>query len=172
VNRTTWIDRSFPHDFPLGSLPNVLERLRGTPSRLEELIGKIPAELLTRHTEGKWSIQEHVGHLGYLEELHDGRIDDFLNRAQVLRAADMTNEKTTKANHNGRPIGELLIAFRSGREQFVRRIERLDETTLSFPSVHPRLKHPMRVADVAFFVAEHDDHHLTSIRELWQLFRS
>jgi predicted short-subunit dehydrogenase-like oxidoreductase (DUF2520 family) len=27
-------------------------------------------------------------------------------------------------------------------------------------SLHPRLKRPMRLIDLCFFVAEHDDHHL------------
>ena len=31
---------------------------------------------------------------------------------------------------------------------------------------HPRLGTPMRVVDLAYFVAEHDDHHLARLREL------
>jgi hypothetical protein len=33
-------------------------------------------------------------------------------------------------------------------------------------AVHPRLQMPMRLVDWAYFVAEHDDHHLARIREL------
>jgi hypothetical protein len=32
--------------------------------------------------------------------------------------------------------------------------------------VHPRLGTPMRLVDMMFFVAEHDDHHLATITEL------
>jgi hypothetical protein len=31
---------------------------------------------------------------------------------------------------------------------------------------HPRLGTPMRLIDLAYFVAEHDDHHLARLREL------
>ena len=37
---------------------------------------------------------------------------------------------------------------------------------------HPRLKKEMRVLDLAFFIAEHDDHHLARISELIRRFQS
>jgi len=33
-------------------------------------------------------------------------------------------------------------------------------------ALHPRLQQPMRVLDMAFFTAEHDDHHLARMTEL------
>ncbi len=33
-------------------------------------------------------------------------------------------------------------------------------------ALHPRLNQPMRVIDLAQFVAEHDDHHIQTINEL------
>jgi hypothetical protein len=36
--------------------------------------------------------------------------------------------------------------------------------------VHPRLQQPMRVVDMAFFVAEHDDHHLARMTQLARMF--
>jgi hypothetical protein len=38
--------------------------------------------------------------------------------------------------------------------------------------LHPRLNQPMRVVDLLFFVAEHDDYHLARISELIREFRS
>ena len=37
---------------------------------------------------------------------------------------------------------------------------------LARTSLHPRLRQPMSVVDLCFFVAEHDDHHLRTIDEL------
>jgi len=37
---------------------------------------------------------------------------------------------------------------------------------LMYSSLHPRLKTPMRIVDLAYFVAEHDDHHIAAIREI------
>jgi len=166
MKRTPWTERKFEFDLPVGVLPNILERLIGTPARLEELIRSLPPDILTVRVDGKWSIQEHAGHLWDLEELHEGRIDDYLRRTGVLRAADMKNEKTFKANHNLSSIRTILSSFRTTRERFVKRIGSLDDTTMAFAAVHPRLKQRMRPVDLSYFVAEHDDHHLTSIREL------
>jgi hypothetical protein len=44
--------------------------------------------------------------------------------------------------------------------------EQLPDAQLHATSLHPRLQQPMTVTDHAFFVAEHDDHHLARISEL------
>ncbi len=33
--QTKWIERHFNFDFPVGMMPVIIERLRGTPSRIE-----------------------------------------------------------------------------------------------------------------------------------------
>ena len=37
---------------------------------------------------------------------------------------------------------------------------------------HPRFEKPMRVCDMISFQAEHDEHHLSMIKELLKLYRS
>jgi len=114
----------------------------------------------------KWSIKENIGHLLDLEELHEGRIDDFIGRKEVLRAADMSNARTYAASHNNTSTQELLKQFGIRRALFVKRLRELDDETQQYKSLHPRLREMMRPVDMAFFTAEHDDHHLASIREI------
>lgn len=166
MQRAKWTDRTFTFDFPEGWLADILERLRGTEIRIVYMINSIPEKDCEFKPEGKWSIKEHIGHLTDLEDLHEGRIDDFLERKEVLRAADMRNIKTKEAKHNSKSLEELLSDFFMKRKQFVERLELLDDATHSFRSMHPRLQTPMRPVDVAFFTAEHDDHHLADIREI------
>jgi len=163
---SNWIERKFNFDFPVTIFPSILERLRGTPARLEEMIGSLSPSILTTQIDNGWSIQENVGHLWDLESLHEGRLDDFVSNAKVLRAADMQNRRTKEANHNRKPIQSLLSSFRSARLIFVTRLEELDEKTISRTAIHPRLNKPMRIIDIAFFTAEHDDHHLATITGL------
>jgi len=165
-----WTDRHFAFDLPEELLPVVVERLRGTPARIEDKVRGLSPALLTRRDGDAWSIQEHIGHLLDLDGLHAGRLDDFLAGAEVLRAADMTNRKTHEAGHNDRPIADLLQDFRRERERFVARLDGWDENLVSLTSLHPRLNQPMRVIDMAFFTAEHDDHHLarmTGLKRAW-----
>ena len=166
MNRTKWVERQFDFNLPVGVFPCVLERLRGTPARVEELARSLPPETLTERRGGKWSAQEHVGHLYDLDELHEGRLEDYARGLEVLRAADMTNRKTEEAAHNSARLEDLLALFRAARESFVRRLEALTEEEVGRSALHTRLGKQMRVIDLALFVAEHDDHHLASIREL------
>jgi len=54
VERTEWIKRQFTFGLPLGMYPNVVERVRGTPARLEDLTRALRPETLTRRDGDKW----------------------------------------------------------------------------------------------------------------------
>jgi hypothetical protein len=170
VERTEWIKRQFAFELPLWMYPNVVERVRGTPARLEELTWSLPQELLTRREGDKWSIQEQAGHLLDLEPLGMRRLDDFEAGRETLTAADMENRKTHDANHNAETIENILGKFRKERMEFVRRLDACDEAFAQRTAMHPRLQVKIRVLDLAFFIAEHDDHHLARISELRRLF--
>lgn len=161
-----WFERSFSFDFPVEKHPDVLERLRGTPARVEELTRNIPVEILTRQQGETWSIQENAGHLEDLEPLWMGRIDDMLARAEVMREADLTNAKTFAAKHNARALDDVTAAFRELRTQLVQRLESLGVSEMDLASFHPRTRIRMRIVDLCVFVADHDDYHLARIAEL------
>lgn len=166
VKQTKWTERQFDFNFPIGVFPCILERLRGTPARLEDLTSALPVKILTIRVQGSWSIQENVGHLLDLEELGERRLLDYRSRAAVLTSADMENRKTSKADHNSNSMKDLLRQFRNTRHAFVDKLEQLDEEEVARSSLHPRLNKQMRVFDWAYFMAEHDDHHVTRIHEL------
>jgi hypothetical protein len=166
MERTKWTDRKFTFDFPEGWIFNILERLSGTPARIRSMIAGLSEEVTCFQPDGKWSIKEHIGHLNDLEALHEGRLEDFKAGKDILRAADMANIQTNAAHHNERTIDELLEKFTSSRVQFVDHLKNLKDTIQYRQSLHPRLQVMMRPVDMAYFTAEHDDHHLASIREL------
>jgi uncharacterized damage-inducible protein DinB len=164
--RRVWFDRRFELGFPVEAFPDVVERVRGTPIRLEERVRGLEPAVLTNRSGDKWSIQEHVGHLLDLEELWSGRLDELMAGDGQLRAADLENRKTYEANHNDNSIEKLLAGFRVVRMEIVERLEALSEDELRREALHPRLEQPMTVVDLFFFVAEHDDHHLACITEI------
>jgi len=160
-----WFERKFDFTFPAEQHPNLCARLRGTPARLEEIVRGAGRDVLVRkpNVKEKWSAQEHAGHLLDLETLWMARLGDYLAEAPQLTAADLSNRKTFDAQHNQRPIGEILAEFRFARARLVSRAEKTDLATLARALPHPRLKTPMRLVDHLYFVAEHDDHHLAHI---------
>jgi uncharacterized damage-inducible protein DinB len=163
-----WFERSFEFPFPVEHFSNVAIRLRGTPPRLEEMLRNVSREALVRKPGDKWSAQEHAGHLLDLEPLWTARVRDYASGATVLTAADLRNQKTDQANHNARPIGDILREFRSARSSLLACAETIDPPLFSRSIAHPRLQKPMRLVDHLYFVAEHDDHHLARIWELVQ----
>jgi len=166
IDRTEWIKRQFSFELPLGMYGNVVERVRGTPARLEDLTRGLSREILTRRDGDKWSIQEQAGHLLDLEPLGMERLDDFEAGRDPLTAADMANSKTYEADHNANTIENILSDFRATRMDFARRLDAYDEEFVQLTAIHPRLQVRIRIIDLVFFIAEHDDHHLARISEL------
>ena len=170
VDRLEWFKRQFSFELPVWMYPNIVERLRGTPARLEDLTRSLPREILTGREDDKWSIQEQAGHLLDLEPLGMNRLDDYEAGRETLHPADLQNRRTHEANHNANTIENILSAFRTERMEFVRRLDEYDEAFIQRTALHPRLNMKVRVLDLAFFIAEHDDHHLVRISELIRLF--
>src|SRR4051794_13597648 len=92
-----WFERKFDFSFPVELYRNLCVRLMGTPARLEELLSGASHKTLTMKPDGKWSIQEHAGHLADMEPLWMARVSDFMNGGGTLTAADLTNRRTHQA---------------------------------------------------------------------------
>jgi len=161
-----WFERKFDFTFPVEQLPNLVVRLQGTPARLEEMLRAVSLDVLRAKPEGRWSVQEHAGHLLDLESLWQARVDDFLADKDTLTAADLTNRKTHEAGHNTRALPEILTEFRAARGFLLNCVDNLPPAAFTRTIQHPRLQQPMRLVDHLYFAAEHDDHHLARIREM------
>lgn len=164
-----WYERKFDFSFPLELYPDLCVRLRGSPARLEEMVREGAAGQMARAAEGKWSAQEHAGHLVELEPLWKARVEDFVSGRDQLSVADLSNRSTFEARYNERAIDSILANFRAARRAMVDRVEGIDKAQFGRKLLHPRLKVPMRLIDHLFFVAEHDDHHLAII---WEMIRA
>ncbi len=161
-----WFERKFEFTFPVELYPNLCMRLRGTPARLEELVRSVSHQTLTRKADEKWSMQEHAGHLLDLELLWRARLENFVSGSAELTAADLSNRRTSEANHNASEALQILEQFRLHRMALLERLEQIGPDILSRTLLHPRLQQPMRLVDHLAFVAEHDDHHLVRMWEL------
>src|SRR5688572_9965604 len=139
-----WGDRTFQFTFPVAVYPEMIERLRGTPARLEDRVRSIPPADLTRRDGERWSIQENAGHLLDLESLVSQRVDEYLSGAKTLHAADMSNRKTHEASHNEVSMASILDGFRRQRMQLVNRLDNLEPQRFAVVAHHPRLNVPMR----------------------------
>ena len=165
-NVLPWLEYRWNFDFPVGMFRAIVERLRGTPARLEEIVRDASGDRLIHRAGESWSAQEHVGHLVSVEVLWHRRLEEYLLGTLRLTAADMENRATKEAAYNGRPLTSILAEFRTGRGATVGILDGLDLEAASRTAHHPRLNRPMRLVDLCLFAAEHDDHHLALIHEL------
>lgn len=162
MEQTKWFERKFLPIEDNGLLPNIIERLAGTPARLNYKIDHMNMARILDPSAG-WSIKKEIGHLIDLEPLWLDRAKEIVANTPVLKTADLTNRKTEEADHDERDTLSLINEFTEERKKLVDLLKSLPDTALNFTSKHPRLGTPMRMIDLAYFVAEHDDHHLVKI---------
>jgi uncharacterized damage-inducible protein DinB len=166
MQRTHWFERQFSPIEDNGLLPTILERLEGTPARLRAMLAN--AEPTAGSVPTGWSPAKEIGHLADLEPLWLQRVQDLLDGRADLTAADLTNRATHEADHDAWPLTQLVDRFELARRSLIVAMRGLADTDLERSARHPRLGTPMRIVDLAYFVAEHDDHHLARLRSLLQ----
>lgn len=166
---TPWFTRKFIRIEDNGLFAGILERLAGTPLRLAHKLQGLTPAILTQKLGDKWSVQEETGHLLDLESLWHQRFEDFQEGKAVLSEADLSNRRTFEAGHNERPIREILTKFTEARTQLMKLLAQFTAVELQQTALHPRMRTPMRPIDLAYFVAEHDDHHLATISKHLQI---
>lgn len=166
MEQVKWFERKFDFNYSQNIFPAIIERLAGTPIRLQAKVLELEKAVLEAKPDGKWSIKEHVGHLLDLEPLWQGRLDDILHQEKYLRPADLSNSQTDEALHNSHSIADLVDRFAQARITTIAALKSLQDTDVFRSALHPRLHQPMRTMDLFLFVAEHDDHHLVGMTEL------
>jgi uncharacterized damage-inducible protein DinB len=167
MKKTPWFERKFPPIEDNGRFPTILERLEGTPARLARKMKHLKGDLSLSQA-GQWSIKKEIGHLIDLEPLWLIRAKQILRGERNLLAADLTNRQTHQADHDAQSVATLIKQFGKERQKLLKVLKNIQQEDLEKSAIHPRLGTPMRLVDLVFFVAEHDDHHLAQITYLAQ----
>lgn len=166
MKQISWFDIKFTFDHNQNLFPSILERLSGTPIRLEEKLSEVALETLTVSLDHSWSIKEHIGHLIDLEPLWQLRLEDIISGISEVGYVDLSNEKTDLADHNNTPVEQLLSEFRKILRETLVMLHTIHEEPVFKAALHPRLKTPLSPMDLFLFVAEHDAPHLARITTL------
>jgi uncharacterized damage-inducible protein DinB len=159
-------------DTPVSTYVEQIMKLKSTPRILEELITGIPDKILSKKPKTGWSIKETAGHLLSADNMFIDGLDDYENRLEELRQADMTNQETEEMDYNTLDMGEMFKKFKKRRNVYIGRLAKHQPEFFRITAWHPRLEKPMRICDMLFFQAEHDEHHLNRIRELKTIFNA
>lgn len=84
MTKMKWFDKKFQFELSQDGYYRILKKLSENPDKISKLVSSLPEDVLIRKIDNRWSIKENVGHLIDLEELHDGRIDDFIEGKEKL----------------------------------------------------------------------------------------
>lgn len=162
MKKLEWFERQFEFGLPVGMLPFYIERLKGTISRIEAKVIGVPEDILSHKLDGKWSAKQNIGHLAEVDEIANRRINEMIAGIPVLSPAVFEPGK----DYNHQTVHEVLAYFLRNRTKNIDRYNELTLEELGKSSLHPRLKAMMTPVDLAWFDAEHDDHHLVRINEI------
>jgi hypothetical protein len=164
--RIAWFDRKFTFGLPPEMLPLLLERLEGTAVRIIHKVKGVNEKILSEKYDGKWSVKQNIGHLAEVDQVNNRRIDEILQGAEIFSPAVFEPQ-----DYNPWPINEVLNFFEKTRQSNIRKYAALKPEEKLRASIHPRLKVKMSPVDLAYFDAEHDDHHLLKISDIINQYR-
>jgi len=162
MKRLEWFERKFTFGLPAGMLPFYIERLQGTISRIESKVRGVSDEALSQKLDNKWSVKQNIGHLAEVDEIAIKRIGEMIQGVSPMSPAVFE----PRGDYNQQTVEEVIDIFRKARQANVNRYSELTADELERSSLHPRLKVNMTPVDLAWFDAEHDDHHLVRISEI------
>jgi hypothetical protein len=156
-----WFERSFTFGLPKAMLPFYVERLEGAIYRIEHKVKGVSEKVLSEKYNDKWSVKQNIGHLAEVDLVSNKRIDEMIKGVNVLSPAVFEPQ-----DYNPWPIEKVVAFFRESRLENVDKYRRLKDQDLSTGAQHPRLKVVLTPTDLAWFDAEHDDHHLLKISDI------
>lgn len=161
-----WFERKFDFDFGMEKLPELLERMEKSVLKFREITQDKSEEQLNYKLVGKWSIKEHIGHLWILESLWQKRFLEIKDNKTEMSPADLNNTATDNAFFNQYDIEKILTDFQQERQHTIQLLKNFKGEDFQHSLYHPRLKQPMRIVDLMYFVVEHDKHHLNAISKM------
>ena len=144
--------------------PSVFDKLRLTPVLMAARVSNLPRATLLRRTGDDLSIQEHVGYLLDVTALCYNLMSD----ATANKPINLTEDAillTFTTKHQASTISQILSRFHVERARLVRELESRENSTITVRAQHPRWRTPIRAVDLAFYLAECDEHHLTLISQ-------
>ena len=161
MDNLPWFERNLRFGYPKAMLPYFLERLEGSIVRIQAKVKGVDDKILSTKLNNKWSIKQNIGHLAEVDEIANKRLDEMVKGISPMSPAVFEPQ-----DYNPWPIEKVLDFFKNTRLKNLTKYRSIAEDDLLKSSLHPRLKVEMTPVDLAWFDAEHDDHHFVTINKI------
>lgn len=164
-----WFERKFEFPTNPNDFPYLREKLEGFVNRLKAKIHFVSEPVLNLKPGGLWSIKENIGHLYLLESIWLKRLKEIQYGESEMSPADLNNTATNQGNFNAQNEMEIIQNFQNKREETLQFLDEICGNLSTRWLLHPRLKQPMGILELLYFISEHDQHHLESINRILAL---
>lgn len=138
---------------------------------VNELIDGNPESfLIKKHLSDKWSIHEHLAHLGRYQENFEDRINSILEHENPKFTRYEAEDDRLFTQWKTRPTDEIVKLTKNHRKLLCNTIMSLDKNQLERVGVHPKLGE-LNLVEWAEFFLLHETHHFYAIFWLVKEFR-
>lgn len=151
---------------PTEAIPSVFDRLRLTPVLMAARISNLPRNTLTRHNNGDASIQDHVRQLLELTVICSKLMTEAVASRPIVVTEEALAALAEKPDKHETTMAQMLSRLHVERARLVRELEGRESNGITIRALHPRWRTPIRASDIAQYVAEDDEHHLTQISQI------
>ncbi len=151
---------------PLPVVEEILRSLEGIPLILDDFLAHVPADVIaTRPSPDRWSIHEHVCHLGEVEPMFVGRAQQFIDEERPSFTPYDPDEATPGNRLADLVLEDAVAKMAENRARFVHTLRSLVEEDWEREADHPEYKvyTPLTLARHALF---HDHFHLYRAEEI------
>ena len=163
MQRTKWIERKFTFDFPEGWMFNIIERLRGTPARIDWITAGLGEAELTFVPEGKWSIKEILQHVIDAERVFAYRSLTFARKDNNTLPSFDEKDYAANSNGNNRAWHELVEEFKALRKSTELLFNSFTKENLN--AIGKASDYTITVLALGYIIVGHVAHHINIIRE-------
>ncbi len=145
--------------------PITLQRLQSQHQMLDELLKGSAAALDIAPAPNKWSVRQHVAHLGRYQEVFQHRLKRILEEHQPQLAQYHSETDNGFVAWEEASIGDILQRLHIQRDLMIRQLNGLSLSDQGRKGVHPKYG-PLDVPAWTEFFVLHEAHHLLAIFKL------
>jgi uncharacterized damage-inducible protein DinB len=158
---------SEPHRNPPTALADgTLARLRTQLDSLDAILAdRAEAAIARRPASGKWSVHEHLAHLGRYHEVFLDRLERILAEERPQLGRYRAEDDPGAVAWLGLPTVQVIERMRGLRGRLVERVTTLGQGELGRIGVHPAFGEMPLSLWLEFFLV-HEGHHLYAILKL------
>lgn len=140
------------------------------PFVLHQLKNLDKSFLEKRHLPHKWSVHEHLAHLGRYQEIFLGRLMVILKEETPLLERYKADNDQCFYEWCDLSTEQIISRANTGRQRIIQFLEELSKDQLRKVGIHPKLGR-MDIEDWTSFFLLHEAHHIYAIFALKQQFK-